>query len=93
MNTEVTYDRYGRMKYHPDFHPNHKLPWSLEDQKYLIDMYEKIGPDQVALTLGRTIGVVMTRAYELRKKGLMPKRSIRRQFCRNGRDDNKNAHQ
>jgi len=23
----VTYDTYGRMQYHPDFHPNHGKPW------------------------------------------------------------------
>lgn len=68
-----TYDNYGRMKYHPEFHPNHKTNWTTKDQKYLIDWYEKIGPDQVSLDLGRTIHVVMTKAYQLRRKGLMPK--------------------
>ncbi len=83
---DITYDRYGRMNYHPDFHFNHKKFWSTQDQKFLIEMYERIGPDQVALSLGRTINVVMTRARRLRKKGLMPKRSIKKYFTRNGRD-------
>lgn len=82
---DITYDRHGRMNYHPDFHFNHKKPWSTQDQQFLIEMYERIGPDQVALSLGRTIHVVMTRAYELRKKGLMPKRSTKKHFPRNSR--------
>lgn len=68
-----TYDAYGRMNYHPEYHPNNGKPWTTTDVKYLIEYYEKIGPEQVGLDIGRTIHAVMTRAYELRKKGLMPK--------------------
>lgn len=71
--SKPTYDRYGRMHYHPDFHPNHKKSWTTKDQQYLIDWYEKIGPDQVSLDLGRTIHVVQQKACMLRKRGLMPK--------------------
>lgn len=70
---EVTYDRYGRMNYHPDFHPNHGKQFTNKDIKYLIEWYEKIGPDQVSLDLGRTIHTVQQKAYTLRKRGLMAK--------------------
>lgn len=70
---EVSYDRYGRMNYHPDFHGNQGKPWTTQDQKYLIDNYEALGPEQISFSLERTIHTVMTRAYELRKKGLMAK--------------------
>ncbi len=69
----VTYDAYGRMQYHPDFHPNHGLPWKTTEQKYLIERYELDGPEQVSFALGRTIHTVMAKAYELRKLGLMSK--------------------
>ncbi len=82
---EVTYDKHGRMNYHPDFHPNHRKPWTTKDQKFLIDKYEKLGPDQVALSLGRTIRTIMQTANRLRKQGLMPKRSTKKFFPRNGR--------
>ncbi len=82
---KITYDRHKRMNYHPDFHFNQKQPWTTTDEKYLIEMYEKVGPDQISLSLGRTIHTVMTRAYELRKKGLMQKRSNNKNFRRNGR--------
>jgi hypothetical protein len=75
QQTDVSYDKYGRMKYHPDIHTNQKKPWSNSDQKYLIENYENLGPEQISFDLGRTIHTVMTRAYELRKQGTMPKRS------------------
>lgn len=68
----ITYDKYGRMNYHPEYHANHKKPWSTEDSQYLIDNYDKVGPEEISLTLERTIHTVMTRAYELRKSGQMP---------------------
>lgn len=83
---KITYDRYGRMNYNPEFHYNQKKPWTIKDEKFLIEMYEKIGPDEISIYLGRTIHTVMTRAYELRKKGLMKKRSINQNFRRNGKD-------
>jgi hypothetical protein len=69
----VTYDRYGRMQYHPDYHPNHGKPWKITEQKYLIERYVLDGPEQVSFALGRTIHTVMAKAWELRKRGVMPK--------------------
>ncbi len=77
-----TYDDYGRMKYHPKYHPNQGKPWTTEDQKYLIEYYEQLGPEQISFDLGRTIHTVMTRAYELRKKGVMPKVSLQKKYNR-----------
>ncbi|MFQ2833197.1 hypothetical protein ACK3YH_20670 [Aeromonas caviae] len=68
----VTYDRYGRMNYHPDYHANHKKPWTSEDAQYLIENYDKVGPEEVSFTLERTIHTVMTYACSLRKNGKMP---------------------
>lgn len=73
MEQTVTYDKYGRMNYHPDLHPNQKKPWVMQDQKYLIENNDCVGPTEISLALGRTIHTVMTRVYELRKKGLMTK--------------------
>lgn len=69
----VTYDSYGRMNFHPEFHGKQKTPWSTTDQKFLIENYAALGPEQISLTLERTIHTVMTRAYELRKSGQMAK--------------------
>lgn len=69
----VTYDKWGRMNFHPDYHGKQKTPWTTSDEKYLIENYEAAGPEQVSLALERTIHTVMTRAYELRKVGRMVK--------------------
>lgn len=68
----IEYDQLGRMKYHPEFHDRHKKPWTTTEEKYLIDNYVSDGPEAVSLSLGRTVGVIMTRAYELRQEGKMP---------------------
>lgn len=70
---EVAYDRYGRMKYHPEFHSKQQTPWTVEDQNYLIENYVPLGPEQISFALERTIQTVMQRACELRKKGMMEK--------------------
>jgi hypothetical protein len=69
----VAYDAWGRMKFHPDYHGKQKTPWTTSDEKYLIENYEKDGPEQVSLALERTIHTVMGRACELRKAGRMIK--------------------
>jgi hypothetical protein len=69
----ISFDPQGRMKYHPDFHGNQKLPWTVQDQKYLIENYDLLGPEQISLALERTINTVMRRACNLRKQGLMTK--------------------
>lgn len=69
----VTYDNQGRMQYHPEFHDKHKRPWTAPDQKYLIENYELLGPEQISLELERTVDTVMRRASDLRKQGLMSK--------------------
>lgn len=71
--TPVEYDTHGRMRYHPEIHLRQKEPWSDEDEAYLIENYATLGPETISFTLERTITTVMTRAAELRKKGLMPK--------------------
>lgn len=70
------YDKEGRMKFHPAYHPDHRSAWSNSDEKYLIENYEISGPEMTAAALGRTVGTVMTRAYELRRDGKMPKRRV-----------------
>jgi len=69
--TPVSYDRFGRMNFHPDYHGKQKMPWTTADEKFLVDNYEAMGPEQVSLALERTIHTVMTRAYQLRKSGRM----------------------
>lgn len=83
MSAEIKYNEYGRMQYHPDYHGNNGLPWSGVDERYLIDNYLKLGPEEVSLALERTIDSVMRKMYKLRKLGLVDaghKRTYRRRL-------------
>lgn len=73
MTAPVTFDAQGRMNYHPDYHAKQGTPWTNTDEKYLIENYAALGPEQISLTLERTIHTVMQRACALRKAGKMTK--------------------
>jgi len=71
IDTSVQYDKYGRMRYHPDYHGKQGAPWTTTDETYLIAHYYVDGPEKVSLALERTILTVMERACQLRKDGRM----------------------
>lgn len=70
---EVIYDHFGRMKYNPEFHINTGKAWSTNDEQYLIDWYDIIGPEEMSFALERTIISVMQKVTVLRKEGVMKK--------------------
>lgn len=78
IDAPVSYDAQGRMRFHPAYHHRHKASWTTLEQKYLIENYETDGPEAVSLALGRTIGVIMTRVWVLRRDGKMRKPTKRR---------------
>lgn len=82
---DVTYDKVGRMNYHPELHCKHRTPWLVEDQKYLIENYESMGPEEISLVLERTPNTIMKRVGELREQGLMPKPAKRKHHHRMGK--------
>ncbi len=73
VSLPVRYDKTGKMLYHPQLHGKRWKPWTTSEQAFLIENYEQIGPEQVSLALERTMQTVMTRVYELRRAGQMPK--------------------
>ena len=89
MSSSIQFDAHGRVRYHPEFHPNHGKPWTTTEQRYFIENYARVGPEEISLALGRTIHSVMQKASDLRRLGLMPKpkrrsyskRHIRRGLC------------
>lgn len=69
----ITFDKQGRMNYHPDFHPNHKTKFMLFDLIYLCKYYEVDGPRKISFALGRTEHTIMSKVAALRKSGLYDK--------------------
>lgn len=70
---QIEYDRFGRMRYHPEFHPNNGKPWTTTEQKYLLDYYYVIGAEQISFDLGRTIQTIYEYASRMRHDGLLGK--------------------
>lgn len=65
----IVYDRFGRMEYHPKFHPNHKKPFTLDEAIYLCKFYDFEGTRNMAFALGRTEKSLIAKVNELRKSG------------------------
>lgn len=70
IDTTIEYDGMGRMKYHPEYHTNHKKPFTEEELIYLAKYYKIDGRLNISLALGRTESTISTKVCELKKKGL-----------------------
>lgn len=70
IDTTIEYDSLGRMKYHPDYHTNHRKPFTEDELSYLAKYYESDGRLNMSLALGGTEATVAMKVCELRKKGL-----------------------
>ncbi|WP_238600709.1 DNA-entry nuclease [Metasolibacillus meyeri] len=51
---EVTYDKQGRMNYHPEYHFAHGKPFEEKELEYLCKFYESDGAANISFALGRT---------------------------------------
>lgn len=69
MCENLKFDGFGRMKYHPEFHPCHGLPWSEEDMEYLCKFYEHDGSKSISMALGRPISSIDMKISNLKKQG------------------------
>ncbi|WP_433775304.1 DNA-entry nuclease [Bacillus wiedmannii] len=66
---EVQYDAQGRMKYHPDYHPNHKKPYTTRELAYICKYYGFGKVKGIALSLGRTETTIRQLVNVLRNNG------------------------
>ena len=69
----MEFDMNGRMKLNPEFHHAHGQPYTTSEFKYLIENFELVGAETMALELGRTENSITSKVCKLRKAGLMPK--------------------
>lgn len=67
---DFEYDKYGRLKYHPELHPRHGQPYTEEDKEYLCKFWEVDGRRLMSYALGRPEHSLDAMIYTLRKKGL-----------------------
>ena len=81
---QLEYDKYGRLKYNPAYHPNQGKPWTTKENIYLCKYYKtenirsKRGVREsniksLSLDMGRTINSIRSQLLYLRKSGLYEK--------------------
>lgn len=58
-----------RMRYNPEFHENHGKRFTRDDLIYMCSMWDGMKKADIALALGRTLGTVLAKKYELKKDG------------------------
>lgn len=66
-NETVEYDKFGRMKYHPEYHENHGKPFKLDELIYLCKYWETDGAQSLSLGLARTEKALYQKVSDLKK--------------------------
>lgn len=65
----ISYDRLGRMQYHPEFHFSHGNHFTESDLEYICKFYEVDHTRNLAFAIGKTEHTIRTKVNELRKSG------------------------
>ncbi len=65
----ITYDPYGRMQYHPEFHENHGKPFTEDDKEYLCMFYEIDNTRALSYAIGKTEVVLRAKYSILKRQG------------------------
>ncbi|KIL42102.1 hypothetical protein SD70_02660 [Gordoniibacillus kamchatkensis] len=69
VEVPIEYDKWGRMKYHPEFHFNHKKPYSTKESAYIVQNYRRGEVKNLALIIGRTEHCIRSKVDYFRKTG------------------------
>ena len=73
---KLEYDKYGRLKYNPAYHPNQGKPWTTKENIYLCKYYRSArgckgsNIKSLSLDMGRTVNSIRSQLLFLRKAGL-----------------------
>lgn len=59
----------GRIRYNPEFHENHKKPFTVKELAYMCSMWNSMKKADIAFALGRTHSTILTKAYSLKRSG------------------------
>lgn len=69
MSNEIKYNKRCRMEYNPDFHARHGIPWTKEEDDYLMYYYKYDGLKMLSYALEKTENAINARYEKLRVKG------------------------
>ena len=68
--SEISYDKFGRMHYHPDFHFSHGKGFTESDLEYVCKFYEVDEVRTISFAIGKTEHTIRTKVSDLKKRGL-----------------------
>lgn len=68
-DSDIKFDRAGRMLYHPEFHSKRKKPYTEAELEYLCKFYDYDGLKSIALALDRLEAGVNSKVQTLKKEG------------------------
>lgn len=66
---EISYDKSGRMLYHPEFHFAHGKAFSESDLEYICKFYDVDHPRSLSLAIGKTEITVRNKINALKRAG------------------------
>lgn len=59
-----------RLRYTPEFHENYGKTYTKDDLVYMCSMWDFMKKADIAMALGKTIGSILSKKYNLKKIGL-----------------------
>lgn len=65
----ITYDNAGRMKYHPDFHPNHNKSFTTDELEYICLYHKCDDMRSISYAIGRTENACRSALAIMKKDG------------------------
>ncbi|MFF5993675.1 DNA-entry nuclease [Lysinibacillus sp. KU-BSD001] len=65
----ITYDRFGRMLYHPDFHFSQGERFTESDLEYICKYYEVDHARNLAFAIGKTEHTIRSKVNTLKQLG------------------------
>lgn len=69
VDETIEYDKWGNMKYHPSYHPNHGTRFEEKELIYLCKFWEYDNWRDMSFALGRTEKTLALKVSKLRKNG------------------------
>lgn len=68
-SVEITYDKHGRMLYHPEFHFSHGTHFTESDLEYICKFSEVDHARHLAFAIGKTEHTIRTKISNLKRSG------------------------
>ena len=65
----IEYDKFGRMKYHPEFHYAHGLPFTNKELEYICKYHDVDDLRTLSFAIGKTETTIANKLSQLKKSG------------------------